>query len=263
MFCCPAALGNVNKADRANGTPTTEMPGVGRFGNAAGYTTTATAILDGWHLLVARHTVTVDGSVTGVVRPAHAFRFEAGGVTYQGQQVFADFAGDLAVVRLDGAVPVAYTLWSSSHGSEVGQTFRAVGFGYADTDSDGRWGPGGQGTKRLFANRIDEVATGGLLGQGTVLRYDFDLYTGDPVGDLEGLAGPGDSGGGAFIHDGTQWRLAGLISSSGDPVDQARGSLVRIADYEQDIAAVVSQPAATSLLALAGLPLLRKRRRCS
>lgn len=258
---CAPALANVNKADPANGTPTMEMPGVGRFGDAAGYTTTATAILDGWHVLVARHTVTTDGSITGAVRPAESFRFEAEGTTYQAREVFADFGADLAVVRLNAAVPTAYPLWTASHGNEVGRTFQAVGFGYADTDADGRWGPGGLGTKRIFANRVDEVATGSLSGQGAVLRYDFDLSSGDPVSDLEGLAGPGDSGGGAFIHDGTQWRLAGLISSSGDPVDQAAGSLVRIADYQQDIAAVVPEPASLLLLASAGATLLVRRTR--
>jgi len=250
------ALANINKADPANGNPTTEFPGVGRFGDAGGFTTSATTIFDGRHILVARHSVTVDGSITGDLRPASAFRFEAYGTTYQGQQMYANFGADLAVIRIDGIVPTGYQLWSPQSGSEIGLTFQAVGFGYADTDADGYWGPGGLGTKRLFANRVDAVAQGGLPGQGTVLKYDFDLLSGDPVGDLEGIAGPGDSGGGAFIPIGSEWLLAGLISSSGDPVDQARGSLVRIADYREAISNVVPEPTSILLLASAVVPLL-------
>ena len=48
------ALANINKADPANGNPTTEFPGVGRFGDAGGFTTSATTIFDGRHILVAR-----------------------------------------------------------------------------------------------------------------------------------------------------------------------------------------------------------------
>ncbi|MCP4376098.1 MAG: PEP-CTERM sorting domain-containing protein [bacterium] len=265
-LCASTASASVTKADPANGTQTTEFPGVGRFGDVyynlkSNFTVAGVAILDGRHILTTRHSVTTDQSVTGDLRSADLFRFEAYGVTYQGQEIFADFGADLAVIRLDGVVQTSYSLWSSLNGSEVGKTFQAVGFGYADPDGDGYWGPGPLGTKRLFANRVDEITTGSFPGQGTILEYDFDLLTGDPVSDMEGIAGIRDSGGGAFIHDGSQWLLAGLISSSGDPVDQASGSLVRIADYQEAIANVVPEPATMILLVLGGMCGLLRRRR--
>ncbi len=254
-----SAYANVNKADPANGTTTLQFPAVGQFGDSARLNSSGTAILGGRHILVARHQVTVDGSIAGAIRPADEFRFKVDAVTYKGEAIYADFGADLAIVRLDGIAPYSAPLWSTAQGTELGQTFQAVGYGYVDDNADGHWGPGGLGTKRLFANTVDEIREGTLPDQGTVLRYDFDLITGEPVGELEGIAGPGDSGGGAFLYDGSQWRLTGLISSSGDPVDQAKGSLIRIADYQQTIALQVPEPTSMVFIGVVAGLLIPKR----
>ncbi len=236
-------------ADRPlTGNPTADYPGVGQLGDSGGFDASATAILGGGYVLTARHAVTTDATISGPLKAAFNLRFKLDGITYSGVEVFADFGADLAVVRLDGAASYSYGMWDGTKGTELGQTFLAVGFGDTDSDGNGRWGPGGRGSKRLFANRIDDIRAGGLAGQGTILRYDFDKNGGDWVGGLEGIAGPADSGGGVFLPWGGSYLLAGVLSSSGDPVNGAGGSAVRVAEYAQAIEAVVPEPSALSVL---------------
>ncbi len=112
-----------------------------------------------------------------------------------------------------------------------------------------------------WTNRIDSVQTGALPGQGQVLRYDFNLATGEAVGNDEGLAGPGDSGGGLFLWDGQRYLLAGILSSSGSPVDGASASAARLAPLAATVAAAVPEPAGLTLLLTFPALLLRQRRR--
>lgn len=246
-FASPA-LASITVENPATGTPTVDYPGVGLLGDGRGFNASATVILDGKHILTARHAVTTDGTLSGPLKDASVLRFKLDGAMYAGVELFADFGADLAVVRLDGIAPHSYELWDPALGSELGQVFMAVGFGDTDSDRDGRWGPGGRGSRRLFANRIDEIRIGGLAGQGMVLSYDFDKDSGDSVGGLEGIAGPADSGGGVFLPWGNDHLLVGVLSSSGDPVSGASGSAVRVADYAQAIYAVVPEPSAFMVL---------------
>ena len=228
----------------------------------------AVAVLDGRHILTTRHCVTASGVIVGETRDASGFRFEAAGVTYRGVEVFADFGGDLALIRLDGVAPDAFGLWDiETQGSEQGLDFQGVGFGVTDSDGDGQWGPGGDGVKRVFTNRVDEIADGTIAGQGPVLRYDFDLTPGSSgdsgVGELEGIHGPGDSGGGAFIVeplDGNTLLLAGLMSSAGDPVNGATGSLIQVSNYREAITAAVPEPSAALMLAVGSILAFKRRR---
>lgn len=71
---------------------------------------------------------------------------------------------------------------------------------------DGREGPKeGDGLLRAAQNRVSAA-------DDRVLRFVFDA---PPAGeDLEGISGPGDSGGPAFVRAGGQWRLAGVSSEN-------------------------------------------------
>ena len=266
LFSVPVvwpAVASVTRSEPLNGVTTEAFEAVGQLSHG-GTTCSAVAVLDGQHVLTARHCVTTGGAVLGGVREPSAFTFEANGVTYQGVEVFADFGGDLALIRLDGVVSNAFDLWDSqTHGSESGLTFQGIGFGGTDADGDGQWGPGGEGVKRTFINTVDSIINGTIPGQGQVLRYDFDLSTSTNTGDLEGLHGPGDSGGAALIHDpfnSNALLLAGLMSSAGDPVNGATGSLVQVSNYHDAIISTVPEPTTALLLALAGIICSKHRR---
>lgn len=254
---------SVTRAEPQNGVLTSDFSGVGLFGRSGSSSIcSAVAILDGRHILTTRHCVTTTGVIAGPTHDPSAFWFQAEGVTYQGEDLFADFDADLALLRLDGVVPGAFDLWGPEDGSEIGRIFTGVGFGATDADGNGQWGPGGQGVKRLFENTIDAITVGSISGQGSVLRYDFDLFSGDPVGELEGLHGPGDSGAGAFLYDplSDDWLLAGIMSSAGAPVNGATGSIVQIAAHREAIFTAIPEPSTALLLGLPMLGLFHRRR---
>jgi hypothetical protein len=263
LACSTLSRASVTRGSPLNGSTSTDYPSVGLFGDVSGFYGSATAVHDGHWVLTARHCVTTNLSITGSLKAPSQLRFRAGSTTYVATEVCASFGADIAIVRLASPVPVYSDLWSVALGDEIGMTFTAVGYGGTDSNGDGAWGPGGFGTKRMFQNKVDAIQTGPLLGQGTVLRYDFDKSAGDDVGDYEGLAGPGDSGGAVFLPWSDSFRLAGIISSSGSPIQGATGSNVRIADYYTQIMAIVPEPgsALSILVALVGLTSRRGRQR--
>lgn len=256
---------SVTRGNPFQGQFTSDFPGVGLFGHiglGSSPACSAVAIGDGSHVLTTRHCVTLSGGISGATRPAGDFWFQAGGGVFRGVEVFADFDADLALVQLDSVVPDAYDLWTPDLPTELGQTFRGVGLGANDPNGNGVWGPGGEGVKREFANTFDAISPGSIAGQGEVLRYDFDLLSAGHIGDLEGLHGPGDSGGGAFLADpsgGESWLLAGVMSSSTQPVEGGTGSLVRVAAYHGQIIALIPEPTTALLLSVPVLVLARRR----
>lgn len=106
-------------------------------------------------------------------------------------QTNADFKFDIALVRL--AEPVNDIAPASIYegADELGMQVTFVGRGGQGT---GLTGPIAEdGRARAATNRVDAV-------DGSLLRFRFDA-PGDPnVTDLEGVSGPGDSGGPAFIE---------------------------------------------------------------
>ncbi len=104
---------------------------------------------------------------------------------------------------------------------------------YEGTDERGRivmmlgWGDTGNGVQGI-------TGPDGQFRKATNIVDDADANTiswtfGDPreahsgASPLEGISGPGDSGGPALIQMAGEWRLAG-ISSGQDPLGHARGS---------------------------------------
>jgi len=145
----------------------------------------------------------------------------------------ADSNNDLAIAWLSETAPVAadrYDIYRDS--DEVGQVFALSGYGRTGTGSTGATSPDTQSPVRLkAANRFDADAATlkSYLGSGmawtplagTQLIADFDNGTSshDALGQLmfrhdtgqgldEGLIGPGDSGGPAFIQN----EIAGVAS---------------------------------------------------
>ena len=213
-----------------------------------------TAVLDGNYVLTARHLVTTGGGIAGSLRPASDLQFQLGGMNYSAVAVYAEFGGDVALVQLSAPCPMYVELYTGASGSEFSQVFTAIGFGQNDSDGDGRWGPGGLGVKRAFQNRVEGIIDSGV--QGSVLRYDFDMTSGDAVGVSEGLNGNGDSGGGLFLWNSGKWQLAGVLSSAGDPLDGATGSAIQVSAYSAQIMAAVPEPGYATVLCGLGLGLL-------
>jgi hypothetical protein len=260
-LCSELATASITIADPLNGTPTTSFSGVGRFGDVGRFYGSASAFNGGRHILTARHLVTTDGTIGGGLKSPSSLRFQLDdSIAVAGSNVFASFDADLAIVELATQVNASFNLWLGASGDEVGATFTAVGFGGTDSDGDGLWGPSGFGSKRLFENKVNAIQSGTIVGQGQILRYDFDKTSGDPVGPLEGIHGPGDSGGGAFLFDGTQYMLAGVMSSSGNPISGATGSIVQVSAYLDTIITTVPEPSCLLVIGMVTIGIARRRR---
>ncbi len=129
---------------------------------------------------------------------------------------------DLAVVELEtcveGGVPIPLYRWDD----EEGQAIVVVGRGMTGT---GLTGPvEDDGVIRGATNRIDAVL-------GEWLRFTFDGPESDDATDLEGISGPGDSGGPAILErDGTAW-LAGVSSAQDDSATGGRPGRYGVHEY--------------------------------
>ncbi len=217
----------VVRHDRADAdflTSSAEFPMVARVGAAMG-----TLIAPRW-VLTAAHVA--DGVSTGV----GDVRFGDHAVAVADVYVHPDYARgedhrDLALIELvepiDGIVPVSV----HREPDELGRRMTLVGTGIAGT---GLTGPAGEGgTWRRARNVVDGVQPGWLS-----LRFDAP-----PDGDdLEGISGPGDSGGPALVRVGEAWHVAG-VSAYNDGGELCRYGTVdhysRVADEVDWIEAVM------------------------
>jgi len=150
------------------------------------------------------------------------------------------------------------TWWNSSWEEQEG-TPRYRGFEY-DSGRTKRWGE----------NDIDSkcVVNAGY-GPTSALKMDFDRY-GDQ-GDDEMQLVDGDSGGGLFYYNGTDWELTGMLMARGirpgQPTDSAvYGNYSYAADlsvYYDQIGGIITtpEPASAMLLLSGGMLILFRRRK--
>jgi|CXWL01.1.fsa_nt_gi hypothetical protein len=123
---------------------------------------------------------------------------------------------DIALLHLSSPVTDIAPAPLYEGSDELGKTVVMLGWGDAGDGVQGIVGPDGQ--FRRATNVIDQA-------EGDIVSWTFS----DPraahsdVTALEGISGPGDSGGPALIEVSGAWRLAG-ISSGQDPMGHARGS---------------------------------------
>jgi hypothetical protein len=146
----------------------------------------------------------------------------------------------------------------------VGNSWTEVG-----TSGGNRTGCKLVGTRALRWG-TNEVETSAALtpdfGFGKVVAFtlDFDREAG------EGMATGGDSGGGVFVKNGTEWTLAGIMIATTGFAGQPLGTVVydnvvyaaNIATYKAEIQATVAsvpEPASLALL-LSGVFVLARRR---
>ena len=144
-------------------------------------------------------------------------------------------APDLALLRLAEPVTHVAPLPLYRGAQEVGQVVAMPGWGGTGT------GEGGLGTEdglfRVAENRVDRA-------EEKRLAWRFDDPADGKALTLEGISGPGDSGGPALVRAPAGWQVAG-VSSSQDTMGGAEGLygvdeyFVRVSDFAQWIDAQI------------------------
>ncbi|HEY5346287.1 MAG TPA: trypsin-like serine protease [Verrucomicrobiae bacterium] len=244
-----------------------DFSAVGTF--AANLTGAGTLIAPDW-VLTAAHLIIGAGSGT----------FTLNGSSYTSSQIITDPAwdgnvyngNDFALVHLSSPIAAIPPAMLYTGTSEFGQVGTFVGYGFTGTGLTGyNTALGNQ--KRAFQNMIDGDFGLPLL----VYAADFDNPH-DPNASgfgsvypiaLEGCVTPGDSGGGVFIQQGSQYYLAGVISTVGYFDNSPNGSYSDASGFGRISAALpwinntiaVPEPSASTLLFGAGVGVLILRRR--
>jgi hypothetical protein len=135
-----------------------------------------------------------------------------------------DHAYDIALIRIDmrGDSLPPVPLYTGR--DELNRVVTIVGNGEHGT---GLTGPdGNDGRLRAATNRIVEVSD-------FWLKWDFDYPASDQAGvtDLEGISGPGDSSGPAFIFIDGHGYLAGISSAQSTRATNGREGLYGVREY--------------------------------
>jgi hypothetical protein len=122
---------------------------------------------------------------------------------------------DLAIWTISGSLPAYAPIYtgSSETSSDVVLFGRGVGRGTelrapsaTDADNLRGWNWGGNAALRWGTNQFD-FSVASYPGVGPALLADFDRNGGAE----ESTVATGDSGGAAFVRNGSQWQLAGII----------------------------------------------------
>jgi len=225
--------------------------------SVAGGVGSGTLLYTGRHILTAAHVVDgdgdqlADGDVTvrfdlpgrsiEVVVPADRVLVWPGWGGLGADGLTRTGADDLALLYLPSLAPSGpagvgagrFDLYRGS--DEVGQTYLNVGYGRTGV-GDGGEVEGTSGERRFGYNRFDTTGLSApresLVPPGLGLVADFDDGTADHdalgtslglddlgVGGDESAVAPGDSGGPAFLYDGTHYLIAGVavaVATGGD-----------------------------------------------
>jgi hypothetical protein len=209
VLCCQAAAEAIlirhDKSDADYRRLGERYPAVGTFGRAG----TGALVGDRW-VLSAAHVV------AGMRRDA---TFDIGGRSYAIERRILHpawqemGASDIALVRLAEPVFGIEPLRIYRDTDEAGKTIVFVGFGGTGTGETGPQRPE-DGLKRGATNIVDRADRDWLY-------FDFDAP--GSATDLEGISGPGDSGGPAILDVGGVSYVVG-VSVYGKPGAKGRGT---------------------------------------
>lgn len=189
----------------------------------------AVLIRPGW-VLTAAH--------VGVeVTPGHALTI--GGVDVDAAEVILHpnwsdgGANDIALIRLDRRVQHVQPVGVYRERDEKGQLIYVVGQGDTGTGESGPQGNDGQ--VRAATNRVDEATE-------FWLKFRFDDPRADPtaVTELEGISGPGDSGGPAYFElDGIQY-VVGVSSGQSTRATGGREGVYGVTEYYTRVSSYIT-----------------------
>ncbi len=117
-------------------------------------------------------------------------------------------ANDIAILILEENVPNIEIAKLYSNPDELGKTIIFAGTGWAGTGDKGMIGEAiiKDDIMRAAQNRVDRITENGFI------RFTFDEPGSKDALPLEGISGPGDSGGPALWFDGDQPYLMGVSS---------------------------------------------------
>jgi len=235
-------------------------------GNASG------VVITSEHVLTTRHqsggvgtTVKVDGVNYEVVEvtniqdpdtPTNTLDLRVVRLVNQDTNAAANFTDFVGIY--EGTDEVGQTMviggYGEGRGAEIRQGNNLLGYEWDGSEGTLRWGANSvTGTQADASFSNDQF-------QNDILKAVFD----SSGVDGEATVAKGDSGGGWFINDGGQWKVAAL-SQGVQFTDEARFgedlSAVRLSSYANQINNAVPEPGSALLLAgaIAGLAVRRRR----
>lgn len=149
---------------------------------------------------------------------------------------------DLALIELENEVFGVEPVSLCKERDEVGRTVIVAGIGDFGTGITGV--EGNPGTMRAATNRVD-----GSTSDGYYLYWLFDAPDSENSTELEGIAGPGDSSGPAFIKDGNRYSIAGISSAQSTRATGGKEGVygvtefyVRVSTFVEWIEKTISEP---------------------
>jgi hypothetical protein len=196
--------------------------------------------------------------------------FTLDGTAYSATQIITDpnwdgnpsDGNDFALVQLNSSL-ASIPLPSLYTGSTLlGETATFVGYGLTGTGLTGYRTLDGQ--KRGFQDVVD-VNNPNFGNINFVFGSTFDSPTNGAL-PLEGCVAPGDSGGGVFVNDGSEYLLAGVISFVDSTNGAPRSTYGNISGFDSILPAmpwitsiIVPEPSTIALLMASAVVLIWRR----